>query len=145
VIERIAIVIVLATVVMAASLILRTVARRRAARAAGQELPLELQEQLPDRAPGIVYFYGAHCASCRQQGAVLDRLAAEDSVAVIRIDATTNTSLTDVFGIMTVPSTVVVDSLGTVRSVNLGLRSRDALLSQLEEPGGRPGGREVSG
>ena len=144
-IDRIALVIVLVVLVVAVSLVVRTVARRRALAATGQALPDELRGRLPDGVPGIVYFYGPHCASCRQQAGIVDRLAAEERVAVIRVDATSSTTLADVFGIMTVPSTVLVDERRTVRSVNLGLRSRDALLLQIEELGDRPAGRIASG
>ena len=144
-IERLAIVIVLATLVVVVSLVVRSVARRRAAAAAGQALPEELRERFPTGEPGIVYFYGPHCAFCRQQAAILDRLSVEDGVAVIRVDGTRNTGLADAFGIMTVPSTVVVDGGGTVRSVTFGLCSRNALLLQLGEPVDRPANRTASG
>ena len=136
--ERSAIVVGLIVAVLVASLAIRTLTRRRAAAAEGRELPGELRVRFPDHGPGIVYFYGPRCGSCRQQAAILDSLSNDDGVAVVRVDAASETALADALAVMTIPATVVVDSARVVRAVNLGLRSRDELTAQLRDLAGFP-------
>ena len=131
--ERGLLVLGLTIVVLVAALVVRAIARRRAAAATGRSLPDELRARLPARGPGIVYFYGPHCGTCGQQAAILDRLSEDAGVAVVRIDATREAALADAFAVAAVPTTVIVDGARTVRAVNLGLRSREALTAQLRE------------
>ncbi len=131
--ERVLLVIGFAVVVLAGALIVRAVARRRVAAAQGQPLPEELQARFAGSGPGIVYFFGPHCATCRQQAAVLDQLSAADRLTVVRLDATRATSLADALAVATVPATVIVDGARRVHAINLGFHSRDALEAQLRE------------
>jgi thioredoxin-like negative regulator of GroEL len=94
-------------------------------------LPAELAARLTNSTPGIVYFYGPHCATCRQQAGVLDRLVEVENVPMLRIDASRETQLADELGVMTVPTTVVVDESKRVRSINAGFRGAEVLREQL--------------
>jgi thiol-disulfide isomerase/thioredoxin len=136
--ERLVVVLVLLILVVVVSLAVRSVARRRVAAAKGQVLPDGLRARLSGHAPGIVYFYGPHCATCRQQVKILDQLADDDGVAVVRVDATREPDLADALAVATVPTTVTVDDRGAVRAINLGFRSRDELAAQLSEPANLP-------
>jgi len=130
VIERVVIVAALIVLVAAISVGARTLARRRAGSARGLQIPPDL---LPDSAlqgTSVLYFFGTQCAQCRQQGAVLDVLEADVGTPVTRIDAARHAQLARSLGIMTVPATAVLDG-GQVRTVNLGLRSRQDLEAQL--------------
>ncbi len=131
--ERGALVIGLAIVVLVVVLLVRAVARRRAAAAGAQPLPAELQARFPGHGPGIVYFYGPHCGSCRQQAAILDQLAQHEQLTVVRVDATRETALADALAVATVPTTVMVDGVHTIRAINLGFHARDALAAQLRD------------
>jgi thioredoxin-like negative regulator of GroEL len=138
--ERGMLVIGLALAVLVVALVVRAIVRRRAVDTEGQQLPDALLKRLPGRDAGIVYFYGPHCGTCRQQAAILDRLSGDDGIAVVRVDATSETALADALAVMTVPATVIVDGARRVRAVNLGLRSRDALLTQLRDRAGLTAG-----
>lgn len=130
-VERAALVAAVVVLVCVAGHIIRTRALRRSEALAGTLLPVQLGSQLSHSAPGIVYFYGPYCSTCRRQAGVLDGLADVDGISIVRIDASRETHLVDELGVMTVPATVVVDRLRRVRSVNLGFRSADSLRVQL--------------
>ena len=130
-VERTIVALLLIAIVLGVSVAVRSVARRRVERMMGTILPPALVGRLPGGSPGIVYFYGAHCADCRHQAVVLENLAAAQGIAVTRVDAVSESALASALAVMTVPSTVVVDAARRVRAVNLGFRTRDALLAQL--------------
>jgi hypothetical protein len=130
VIERLAIVAILIVLVAVASLAIRARARARASRAYGRAIPSELLSDAALRGPSVLYFFGPHCALCRQQGAVLDALEAQEGMPVTRIDAAHHAQLARSLGIMTVPATAVLDR-GQIRTVNLGPRSLQELEAQL--------------
>jgi thiol-disulfide isomerase/thioredoxin len=117
--------------VVGVTLLLQAFSRRRVEQVVGTSLPAALVGRLPGRAPAIIYFYGAHCADCRQQAVVLEKLATGQGIAVARVDAASESDLADALSVMTVPSTVVVDIGRRIRAVNLGFRTHDHLLAQL--------------
>jgi thiol-disulfide isomerase/thioredoxin len=129
--DRLIILLALAVIVALVVWLVRRWSGRRTARVAGTGLSPELQTHISPAGSGIVYFYGPHCPTCRQQAAVLDDLASALDMPVVRLDATQERELTAQLAIMTVPSTVVVER-GIVRAVNLGFRSRVALEAQLD-------------
>jgi thiol-disulfide isomerase/thioredoxin len=133
VIERAVVVVFLVLATLAVALLGRWRAGVRTAAAEGRLLPGAVLSRFPADAAGILYFYGPHCGSCRQQAAILDQLVGRDAVTVIPLDAVAQADLADSLGIATVPATVVVGPGGVVRSVNLGLRSLQALAGQLEQ------------
>ena len=133
--ERGLILIALASVVLAVALVTRAAGRRRAAAAEGHVLPDRVRERFVPGSPGVLYLYGPHCPTCRQQAGVLDALADSRGTPVVRVDATKERALSDALGVMTVPATAVVDGAGRVQSVNLGFQSREALVGQLDDLG----------
>ena len=130
-VERAVVALLAVLIVMGVSYLVRTLARRRVEQVVGTILPSALVERLHGRAPAIVYFYGAHCADCRHQAVVLEKLADTYRIAVARVDAASESGLADTLSVMTVPSTVLVDAGRRVRAVNLGFRTHDALLAQV--------------
>lgn len=92
-------------------------------------------ESLRPEVPGILYFTTPECVVCHTaQRPALKRLAAElgDAVQVIEVDATVKTALADHWGVLSVPTTFVIDSHGRPRAVNHGLASQDRLRRQLD-------------
>ena len=88
---------------------------------------------LPDR-PTVLYFTTPTCSQCRfQQTPILNRLGANwgDQVHVRKVDAIEQEALARHYGILTVPSTVVLDSGRQVVGINHGLASADRLSGQL--------------
>ncbi len=130
-IERLVVVMSLAILVIVAGLVIQALARRKLAAARGQVLPGELRARFPSRAPGILYFFGPHCPACRQQVQILDQLADNDGVPIVRVDAVREPHLADALAVTTIPATVAVDASGAVHTINLGFRSRDELAAQL--------------
>jgi thiol-disulfide isomerase/thioredoxin len=132
VLERLIIVALVVTAALAVTLMVRALARRRVALAEGRPLPSALLSRLPGRDPAIVYFYGPHCGTCRQQAGVLDQIAASGAVPVVRVDATREPTIADALAVLTVPTTVIVDGRRQVRAINPGYRSDRALAAQLQ-------------
>jgi thioredoxin-like negative regulator of GroEL len=132
VLERLVVVAFVVTAALAVSLVVRTLARRRMVAAAERPLPAALLSRLPGRDPAIVYFYGPHCGTCRQQASVLDQIAASGSVPVVRVDAAREPAIADALAVLTVPTTVIVDGQRQVRVINPGFRSDQALAAQLQ-------------
>jgi thioredoxin-like negative regulator of GroEL len=130
-VDRAIVAVLVIIAVVGVSLLIQAFARRRVKQVVGSTLPTALTERLPGRAPAIIYFYGAHCADCRQQAVVLEKLAGGQGIAVARVDAASESDLADALSVMTVPSTVVVDIGRRIHAVNLGFRSHDHLLAQL--------------
>jgi thiol-disulfide isomerase/thioredoxin len=133
--ERGALVLGVLALVCLVAFVVRTVARRRVAAVTDQGLPGELRRRWPEGAAGIVYFYGPHCGTCRQQAAILERLS-QEGITVVRVDATREAGLAEALAVLTVPTTVIVDSACHIRAVNPGFRSDAVLAAQLHDPAG---------
>jgi thioredoxin 1 len=84
----------------------------------------------------LVTFSTPSCAACHtaQAPAVDDveqHLGARH-LRVVRVDAASQPALAEAFGIMTVPSTVVLDPSGRVTAVNHGFAPSQQLVQQLQ-------------
>ena len=104
---------------------LARVSRRKAERAV-DSLPLHPQR------PTVLYFWSHDCHQCRvAQAPTLDRLAADGAAHVVAIDAVAERGLADRFGVLTVPTTIVLTPSGEVRAVNHGFASLPKLRTQV--------------
>jgi thiol-disulfide isomerase/thioredoxin len=106
---------------------------RRLTRAAGQ--PLLGLADFKIGVPGILYFTTPDCVVCRTtQRPALHRLQAElgDGLQIVEVDATARPDLADYWGVLSVPTTFVIDAAGHPSSLNHGLTSKDKLLRQIE-------------
>jgi len=84
--------------------------------------------------PGILYFTTPDCVTCRAaQKPALRELAQRlpGGVQVIEVDAADDTATARKWSVLSVPTTFVLDRLGTPRQVNHGFASTDKLLAQL--------------
>lgn len=107
------------------------------ARARGRRLGLE---SIRPGIPAILYFTTPTCAPCKTvQRPAIERLKTQmgDCLQVIEVDASARPDLADSWGILSVPTTFIIDSRGRPRRVNHGLASAEKLLSQIEEVEGR--------
>jgi hypothetical protein len=93
-----------------------------------------LVELIPAGRPAVVAFSTPTCAECHtRQAPALARLRAAlgDSVTVRTLSALEHPDLVRLIGILTVPSTVVLDQHGHVRHLNLGYASDERLREQV--------------
>lgn len=84
--------------------------------------------------PAVLYFTTATCSQCRlRQTPILRQLEAEwgDTVHVCTVDAVAYEALARHFGILTVPSTVVLDARRRVVAINHGLAEASRLREQV--------------
>jgi thioredoxin 1 len=91
--------------------------------------------------PGVLYFTTPQCQPClTQQRPALARLQHQlgDQVQLIQVDATQRPDLADYWGVLSVPTTFIIDSQGYPRGVNHGVASTKKLLCQLEAAQGGP-------
>ncbi|NWG06230.1 MAG: thioredoxin family protein [Chloroflexi bacterium] len=95
---------------------------------------LSLSGKFPDR-PVIVYFTTPDCAPCKTiQRPVLNKISSlmGDKLEVIEIDATQHPDLAKRWGVMSVPTTFLLDAYGEARYVNNGVARMEKLMEQLQ-------------
>lgn len=88
--------------------------------------------------PAILYFTTPDCIPCKTiQQPALERIASTygNRVQIIKIDATVQPKLADAWGVLSVPTTFIIDARGRPRGVNHGTASEKRLKSQLREIG----------
>ncbi len=84
----------------------------------------------------VLYFTTSDCSICRTaQKLALEQLAAVlgDAVQVVEINATEQPAVADHWGVLSVPTTFIIDRQGQPRRINHGLTRRDKLAAQLAE------------
>jgi thiol-disulfide isomerase/thioredoxin len=94
--------------------------------------------------PLVMAFTTPECVPCRTiQRPALEELARRypGRVHVREVDATVDLDLADRFGIMTVPSTVIIGPLGDVIAINYGAARWEKLAAQLGLGAALPAGR----
>jgi len=67
-----------------------------------------------------------------QQAPALERLAAATGIPIHKFDAVTHSDLTSFYGVMTVPTTVVLDPQRRPQAINYGLTPLQKLQEQVE-------------
>lgn len=101
---------------------------------AGNNINHLLLNPLPNK-PVIVYFTTPDCVPCKTiQRPALDKLTSTfgDTLHVIEIDATERPDLAKTWGVMSVPTTFLLDSKGEARYVNNGVTRAEKLIEQLQ-------------
>jgi thiol-disulfide isomerase/thioredoxin len=89
---------------------------------------------LPDK-PVLVYFTTPDCAPCKTiQRPAISRVSnvLGENLEVVEIDATERPDLAKVWGVMSVPTTFVLDARGEARYVNNGVARAEKLLEQIQ-------------
>ena len=86
--------------------------------------------------PAIVYFTTPTCAPCKTvQRPAIEKLKKKlgERLQIIEVDASQRPDLAQDWGVMSVPTTFVIDSTGNPRHVNHGATSAEKLTNQLED------------
>jgi thioredoxin 1 len=95
--------------------------------------PVYLPPEVDGGRPTVLYFTTAECAQCRlQQTPILVQLQAKVDVAVHKFDAIEQEALARVYGVMTVPTTVVLDAELRPVAVNHGVTPLQKLRGQVQ-------------
>ena len=93
-----------------------------------------LLHPLPNK-PVIVYFTTPDCAPCKTvQRPALEKLTKllGEKLHVVEIDATERPDLAKTWGVMSVPTTFLLDSRGEARYVNNGVTRAEKLMEQIQ-------------
>lgn len=94
--------------------------------------PVHLPPGVAGGKPTVLYFSTSECAQCRlQQAPILAQLQSRLDVAVHQIDALEQQALANFYGIMTVPTTVVLDSELRPIAINHGVAPLRTLQNQV--------------
>lgn len=119
-IERLALVLVLAAAAVAAYYALRLLHMRR------------MRPVVAVNRPTLLYFCSDTCAVCPSQGRYVDQLMAQGhDLMVERIDAERDPATAARYRVFSLPTTILVDTAGRVRHVNYGLTDARKLGRQL--------------
>lgn len=86
--------------------------------------------------PTILYFTTPTCVPCKtvQRPAIQQvQKALGDGVQIIEVDASQRMDLADEWGVMSVPTTFIIDRNGQPRQINHGVTRAEKLLVQLKD------------
>ena len=85
----------------------------------------------------VLYFTADFCIACKtQQMPALQKLTdtlGDDMVQIIEVDAEQQADVAERWGVMSLPTTFILDSDGKPRAVNYGVASTDKLIKQLQQ------------
>lgn len=93
-----------------------------------------LFSKLPNK-PVIVYFTTPTCVPCKTvQRPAIDKVSRMlgENLHVVEIDATEHPDLANRWGVMSVPTTFLLDSHGNPRYVNNGVARAEKLIQQIQ-------------
>jgi thiol-disulfide isomerase/thioredoxin len=107
----------------------------RAKRAAVRVEEAQGEPPLPQGKPLILYFTTPTCAPCKTfQRPAIGRVQEQlgDRLQVVEIDAASQPEFASRWGVLSVPTTFILDRRGQPRHVNHGAAPAEKLLKQLE-------------
>jgi thioredoxin-like negative regulator of GroEL len=133
--ERLLLLLVLAILGTVAVVGARAWTARRTRRLYGTPLLGALGQQ-PDGRRTLVTFSTPSCAACHTAQApavrTVEDLLGAGELRVVKVDAASQPETARAFGVLTVPSTVVLDADGKVAAVNHGFAPSQRLVQQLQ-------------
>jgi thioredoxin 1 len=120
-IERILIILILAFVGSGAYAAFRTLHMKRLGQVTSENKPL------------LLYFRSDNCAPCVTQAHYVEQIAQKwhGNLIVQKIDTDAEPDTAQQYGVFTLPTTILVDTVGIVRQVNYGLTNAQKLSQQL--------------
>ncbi len=79
----------------------------------------------------LVDFFATWCGPCRMLSPIIEEVANEENVKVIKVDVDKHEDIAKRFGIMSIP-TVIVFKNGEEVNKNIGLVSKEEILSWIK-------------
>jgi thioredoxin-like negative regulator of GroEL len=136
--DRILILVGLVAIAVVATAAVRWWARGRLRRlqATGSDQLWQALAVQPDGRPSVVAFSSPGCAACHHAQAPALRALQDQQrgqVRVIAVDVSERPAVATAFGVLTVPSTVILGASGRVVTANHGFASAARLAEQLRE------------
>jgi thioredoxin-like negative regulator of GroEL len=129
---RIAILVALLALIPVLVCLWRCHNQRKLVRLAASATPASVRTLVTGNAPAVLYFTAADCAQCRfQQSPLLEQFSEQMRVAIYPIDAVAQQDVARFYGVMTVPSTVLVNAQLQPVAINHGLATPDRLARQI--------------
>ncbi len=113
---------------------LKFIMQKRAQKSLGKSINVSLFNDkiktLLNGSKSILYFYTPTCGACRTQGPIIDKLK-EDLNLVGKIDLSENRKVSTEFGIVGVPTTVIMKG-NNVAEIFVELKKYDFLRTKFE-------------
>jgi thiol-disulfide isomerase/thioredoxin len=85
--------------------------------------------------PAVVYFWSESCGPCKAvQSPAIKQLSSKlgpDGIQVIEINALEHPEIADAWGVLSLPTTFIIDAAGQPRHVNHGVARAEQLERQL--------------
>ncbi len=85
--------------------------------------------------PRVLYFRSDHCTSCSTQAELFAQLDEETRCAIEPVDVDAEPDRAEAYGILTLPTTLVLDPFGEVQQINYGVTRPEKLKKQLARAG----------
>jgi thiol-disulfide isomerase/thioredoxin len=85
--------------------------------------------------PRVLYFRSDHCTSCETQAELFARLDAETRDVIEMVDVDAEPERAEAYGVLTLPTTLIMDPHGEVQQINYGVTKPDKLKKQLARAG----------
>ena len=85
--------------------------------------------------PRVLYFRSDHCTSCETQAELFAQLDAETRKLIERVDVDAEPDRAEEYGVLTLPTTLIIDPEGEVQQINYGVVKPDKLRKQLAKAG----------
>jgi thiol-disulfide isomerase/thioredoxin len=136
--ERLGIVAAVAAAVLIGVFVAQRISASRARQLAQTGPDWDVLGVEPDGRRTVIAFSTPSCATCHQaQAPAIDRVQetlGSDALRVIKVDAARQPHIAKAFGVLTVPSTVVIKASGNeVVALNQGFASSNQLAEQLSK------------
>jgi thioredoxin-like negative regulator of GroEL len=83
--------------------------------------------------PTLLYFSSDGCAACPTQGRFVSQVAQawNGRLAIRKINTDIEPETAQQYGIMTLPTTIILDHVGTIKEINYGLTNTQKLNKQV--------------
>jgi len=94
---------------------------------------------MDSKGPCILYFTGASCPSCAAQDKVIAHLETSIQQAIQKVDVDANPGMAEIYGVMSLPTTMILDGDGEVQHINYGVASTKKLAGQWKSVKGQNG------